>query len=67
MNEKQQNTAAYIAGFEDGKRVTAIEIRRSVSDWPMSDKEIEAIAEQARSKAHAVTLTIKALKEKSMK
>ena len=31
----------------------------------LTEEEIEAIAEQARSKAHAVTLTIKALKEKN--
>jgi hypothetical protein len=30
---------------------------------PLTDEQIEEIAKQARSKAHAVTLTIKSLKE----
>jgi uncharacterized protein YecT (DUF1311 family) len=43
-----QNTAAYIQGFEDGKRVAQVEIKRELAQrtWVgLKDKELEEFSE----------------------
>jgi hypothetical protein len=43
-----QNTAAYIQGFEDGKRVAQVEIKRELAQrtWVgLTDDEIDELAE----------------------
>ena len=63
-----QNTAAYIQGFEDGKRVAKAEIKRELEQrtWVgLTPQDYNEIFAKARSGEHAVQLAEAKLKEKN--